>query len=72
MNLDFVMPEIFKLKNLVRLDLSYNNIVKLSPQIELLENIQMLWLNDNPLREVPEELRIPRRFAFFGYTPPWK
>lgn len=39
MNLDNVLPEIFKLKNLVRLDLSYNNIVKLSPQIELLENI---------------------------------
>lgn len=33
MNLTTVMPEIFKLTNLVRLDLSYNNIVKLSPQI---------------------------------------
>jgi len=31
MNLTTVLPEIFKLKNLVRLDLSYNNIVKLSP-----------------------------------------
>lgn len=56
MNLDMVLPEVFKLTNLVRLDLSFNNIVKLSPQIELLDNIQQLWLNDNPLREVPEEI----------------
>jgi len=33
MNLDLVLPEVFKLTNLVRLDLSFNNIVKLSPRI---------------------------------------
>lgn len=33
MNIDIVMPDVFKLTNLVRLDLSYNNIVKLSPKI---------------------------------------
>jgi len=33
MNIDKPQPEIFKLLNLVRLDLSYNNIVKLSPDI---------------------------------------
>jgi len=31
MNLDSVLPEIFKMDKLIRLDLSYNNIVKLSP-----------------------------------------
>ena len=46
----------FKLTNLIRLDLSYNNIVKLSPQIENLNNLQQLWLNDNPLRELPLEI----------------
>ena len=42
--------------NLIRLDLSFNNIVKLNPQIGELSNLQQLWLNDNPLREVPFEL----------------
>ena len=42
--------------NLIRLDLSFNNIVKLSPLIGSLSNLQQLWLNDNPLREVPVEL----------------
>lgn len=42
--------------NLVRLDLSFNNIVKLSPDIALLQNLQQLWLNDNPMREVPIEI----------------
>ena len=31
MNLDIVLPDVFKMKNLLRLDLSFNNIVKLSP-----------------------------------------
>ena len=31
MNIDIVMPEVFAMKNLVRLDLSFNAIVKLSP-----------------------------------------
>ena len=42
--------------NLVRLDLSFNNLVKLSPKIGTLQHLQQLWLNDNPLREVPLEL----------------
>jgi len=33
MNLDCVLNEVFKLTNLVRLDLSYNNIVRLDPRI---------------------------------------
>jgi Leucine-rich repeat (LRR) protein len=56
MNLDCVLPEVFKMQNLIRLDLSYNNIVKLSPQIGNLPNLQQLWLNDNPLREIPVEI----------------
>ena len=31
MNLNSVIPEVFKMLKLIRLDLSYNNIVKLSP-----------------------------------------
>jgi Leucine-rich repeat (LRR) protein len=42
--------------NLIRLDLSFNNIVKLSPKIGNLVNLNQLWLNDNPLREVPVEV----------------
>jgi len=56
MNLDQVLPEVFTMTNLIRLDLSFNNIVKLSVQIGELTNLQQLWLNDNPLREVPVEL----------------
>jgi Leucine-rich repeat (LRR) protein len=40
----------------VRLDLSFNNIVKLNPLIGNLVNLQQLWLNDNPIREIPVEV----------------
>ena len=56
LNMDTVLPEVFALTNLVRLDLSLNNIVKLSPKIGELTNLQQLWLNDNPLREIPVEI----------------
>jgi len=39
MNLDQVLPEVFKMKNLIRLDLSFNNIVKLNPLIGDLTNL---------------------------------
>jgi hypothetical protein len=35
-----VLPEVFSLVNLVRLDLSFNNLVKLSPKISQLQNLQ--------------------------------
>ena len=54
--MDAVLPEVFSLVNLVRLDLSFNNLVKLSGKIGTLQQLQQLWLNDNPLREVPLEL----------------
>ena len=47
----------FSLTNLTRLDLSFNNIVKLSPRIGELQQLQQLWLNDNPLREIPLEIQ---------------
>ena len=40
MNLDQVLPEVFSMTNLIRLDLSFNNIVKLSTQIGELSNLQ--------------------------------
>jgi Leucine-rich repeat (LRR) protein len=39
MNLDHVLPEVFTMLNLIRLDLSFNNIVKLSPLIGNLTNL---------------------------------
>ncbi len=56
MNLDVVLPHVFKMINLVRLDLSFNNLVRLDVAIGELSNLQILWLNDNPLREVPLEI----------------
>ena len=56
MNLNSVLPEVFKLTQLIRLDLGFNNIVRLDPRIGLLQSLQILWLNDNPLREIPIEL----------------
>jgi len=56
MNLDTVLPAVFNMRNLIRLDLSFNNIVKLNPKIGELSNLQQLWLNDNPLREIPIEI----------------
>ena len=39
MNLDHILPEVFSMTNLIRLDLSFNNIVKLSTQIGELTNL---------------------------------
>lgn len=42
--------------SLVRLDLSFNNLVRVDPAIGDLVSLEILWLNDNPLREVPVEI----------------
>jgi Leucine-rich repeat (LRR) protein len=39
LNIDSILPEIFTLVNLTRLDLSFNNIVKLSPRIGDMANL---------------------------------
>ena len=39
MNIDKVLPEVFSMTNLLRLDLSFNNIVKLDPKIGDLSNL---------------------------------
>jgi len=44
---------VFDLTSLIRLDLSYNNLVKISEEIGVFTNLKHLWLNDNPLREIP-------------------
>jgi len=44
------------MNELIRLDLGFNNLVRLDPAIGELTNLHILWLNDNPLREVPIEI----------------
>ena len=39
MNLDVVLPQIFKMENLIRLDLSMNNLVRLDPAVGELINL---------------------------------
>lgn len=39
MNLDVVLPHVFKMMNLVRLDLSFNNLVRLDSAIGDLSNL---------------------------------
>ena len=39
LNLDVVLPAVFKLSNLTRLDLSFNNLVRLDVQIGELSNL---------------------------------
>jgi hypothetical protein len=44
------------LPNLVRLDLSSNELVALPPEVGKLRNLEQLWLNDNPLESLPDEI----------------
>lgn len=55
-NLPSIPAAVFQLKNLIRLDLSFNGITTLSTEIRNLNKLKQLWLNDNPLSEVPQEL----------------
>jgi Leucine-rich repeat (LRR) protein len=39
LNLDVVLPQVFKMTNLIRLDLSFNNLVRIDPLIGELSNL---------------------------------
>ena len=56
LNLDYILNEVFTIKNLIRLDLSYNSIKTIQPEIGKLSKLQVLWLNNNPLIEIPLEI----------------
>uniref|UniRef100_A0A7S2UUH4 Uncharacterized protein n=1 Tax=Fibrocapsa japonica TaxID=94617 RepID=A0A7S2UUH4_9STRA len=50
-----------QLTGLVRLDLSFNNIVELSPDLGLLTLLEQLWVNDNPLVGLPPEIHLCKK-----------
>lgn len=53
-----VPPELLcnAIKNLVRLDLGWNDIRSLPREISVLSNLEQLWLNCNPLQFIPAEI----------------
>ena len=56
-NLDTILPGVIKLGcTLIRLDMSFNNIVKIEKEIGEMKSLRFLWLNDNPLREIHQDL----------------
>jgi hypothetical protein len=54
-------PAVFNLDMITRLDLSYNNITSIPPEIQYMTNLENLWLNGNPLTCVPVELQHCRK-----------
>lgn len=55
-SLSTIPDEVFTLKNLVRLDLGWNNLKEISPRIGELTKLEELWLNRNPITSLPVEL----------------
>lgn len=53
----FQVPEKVLTLPLLRLDLSRNSLSALPRGIGRLTVLQQLWINDNPIRELPEELK---------------
>jgi hypothetical protein len=51
-----VPAPVFRLSNLMRLDLGWNELVELPAEIAQLTSLAQLWLNDNPLEVVPAEI----------------
>ena len=52
----FSWAKIFTLSNLKILDLSYNNLEEIPPEIQNLKSLSKLYLNNNPLQSVPIEI----------------
>mmetsp|Transcript_16873 Transcript_16873/g.21907 ORF Transcript_16873/g.21907 Transcript_16873/m.21907 type:complete len:400 (-) Transcript_16873:55-1254(-) len=50
-----------QLQGLLRLDLAYNAIEELPPEIGQLTALEQLWLNHNPLHTLPPELHLCRK-----------
>lgn len=48
-----VPAEVFSLTNLVRLDLSNNELSTVPSQVAQLSRLEHLWLRDNPLQQLP-------------------
>jgi Leucine-rich repeat (LRR) protein len=44
-----IPPKIYGFENLVILDFGFNNIQIISPQINQLQNLEKLYMNNNPL-----------------------
>ncbi len=55
-NLREIPPEVFELKNLVKLDLGCNLISTLPSTIGEFKRLEYLWLNNNPLEHLPKEI----------------
>ena len=51
-----IISKVFKQTKLQILDLSFNNLESLSPDIGLFVNLKQLYLNNNPLQFIPIEI----------------
>ena len=61
MGLLSIPSPVLNLTMLTRVDLSYNNLEDLTPDIQQLVNLESLWLNGNPLKAIPSELQYCRK-----------
>lgn len=61
-----IPPPVLNLSMITRLDLSHNNLAELTPDIQLMVNLENLWLNGNPLAAIPSELQHCRKLKVSG------
>ena len=50
LGLEEIPQDVFSLTNLVRLDIGWNQIVRVPDDIAQLSKLEELWLNNNPVR----------------------